>query len=39
MIPTAIISEMMAHANESVTQTYLDSFDFETKAAAASKLI
>ncbi|MBE0637544.1 MAG: site-specific integrase [Bacteroidales bacterium] len=39
MIPTAIISEMMAHANESVTQTYLDSFDNSTKTAAAAKLI
>jgi integrase len=38
-IPTAIISEMMAHKNESITQVYLDGFDNETKAAAAKKLI
>lgn len=39
MIPTAIISEMMAHASESVTQTYLDSFDNTAKTEAAKKLI
>jgi integrase/recombinase XerD len=39
MIPTAIISEMMAHSSESVTQTYLDGFDNTAKTEAAKKLI
>jgi integrase/recombinase XerD len=38
-IGTAIISEMMGHSSESVTQTYLDSFDNSTKTEAAKKLI
>ncbi len=38
-IGTAIISEMMGHKSESVTQTYLDSFDNSTKSEAAKKLI
>jgi integrase/recombinase XerD len=39
MIPTAIISEMMGHKTESITQTYLDSFDNSTKSEAAKKLL
>ncbi len=38
-IGTAIISEMMGHSSESVTQTYLDGFDNSTKTEAAKKLI
>lgn len=38
-IGTAIISEMMGHSSENVTQTYLDSFDNSTKTEAAKKLI
>ncbi len=38
-IGTAIISEMMGHSSESVTQTYLDSFDNSAKTEAAKKLI
>lgn len=38
-IGTAIISEMMGHSSESVTQTYLDAFDNSTKTEAAKKLI
>jgi integrase/recombinase XerD len=38
-IGTSIISEMMGHSSESVTQTYLDSFDNSTKTEAAKKLI
>lgn len=38
-IGTAIISEMMGHSSESVTQTYLDSFDNSTMTEAAKKLI
>jgi integrase len=39
LIPTAIISEMMGHKTESITQTYLDSFSNETKSEAAKKLL
>jgi integrase len=39
MIPTSIISEMMGHKTESITQTYLDSFDNSTKSEAAKKLL
>jgi integrase/recombinase XerD len=38
-VETAIISEMMGHSSESVTQTYLDSFDNSTKTEAAKKLM
>ena len=39
MIPTSIISDMMGHKSESVTQTYLDRFDNSTKSEAAKKLL
>jgi len=39
LIPTAVISEMMGHATESITQTYLDSFSNDTKSEAAKKLL
>jgi len=38
-VATAIISEMMGHSSESVTQIYLDSFDDSQKAEAAKKLL
>jgi integrase len=39
LIPTSIISDMMGHKSESVTQTYLDGFSNETKSEAAKKLL
>lgn len=38
-VATAIISEMMGHKSESVTQTYLDEFDISEKSNAAKNLI
>jgi len=38
-VKTAIISEMLGHENETVTQIYLDSFDNSTKNEAAKNLI
>jgi len=38
-VGTAVISEMLGHHSESVTQTYLDEFDLSDKTNAAKKLI
>lgn len=38
-VPTSVISEMMGHETERITQVYLDSFGDETIDEAAKKLI
>ena len=37
-VPTAVISEMMGHKTEAITQIYLDSFDNSVKYKASLNL-